>query len=71
MFQTLKPRKMALISVFLLLMYTTLLAGVDRVLGVFALIVGMFIGIALFMFVVEMLCWIIPPLAAFVPWKST
>lgn len=71
MFQTLKPRSVALISVLLSLVCLTLLAGVDRILGVFTLIVGMFIAIALFMFVVEMLCWIIPPLAVFVPWKRS
>lgn len=70
MFQTLKPRSVALISVLLLLMCVTLGAGVDRILGVFTLIVAMFIAIALFMFMIEVLCWIIPPLSAFVPWKS-
>lgn len=70
MFQTLKPRSVALISVFLLLMGLTLGAGVDRILGVFTLVIAMFIAIALFMFVIEMLCWIIPPLKAFVPWND-
>jgi hypothetical protein len=70
MSEKLKPRSVALISALLALMCMTLLAGVDRVLGVFTLIVGMFIAIALFMFMIEVLCWIIPPLKAFVPWKA-
>lgn len=69
MFQTLKLRSVVLISVLLALFGLTLMAGVDRILGVFALVVGMFFAIALFMFAIEVLCWIIPPLAQFVPWK--
>ncbi len=69
MYQTLKLRSVVLISVFLLLMVVTLGASADRLVGLFSLIVAIFLPVAIFLFAVEVLCWIIPPLKAFVPWR--